>query len=169
MWNCYSIIFRTFTEPTTIQTLYKRTTWLLAWSLPSCRGAMLHRFWLTTDIYPPNYTKLVCTADWSRLGCVNAMPVHATFDSPFRYFLEHSPVVTVEAWLFLPRDSTKLEWALLLRFPMQTRTHKFCGISSGLSCCQAGSSFSTGFVSQRPLLLPRRVTTQSKTSHSCLS
>ena len=62
----------------------------------------------------------------------------------------------------------KLEIALLLRLPLQMCTHKFCGISGGLSCCQAGSSFSAGFVSQWPLFLPSRVTTQSKTSHSCM-
>ena len=53
-----------------------------------------------------------------------------------------------------------LERALLLRLPLQMCTHKFCGIPGGLSCCQAGSSFSAGFVSQWPLFLPSRVTTR---------
>ena len=35
---------------------------------------------------------------------------------------------------------------LLLCFPLQRPAHKFCGISGGLSCCQAGSSFAVGFV-----------------------
>ena len=49
----------------------------------------------------------------------------------------------------------RLKRALLLLFPLLTGRRKFGGISVGLSCCQAGSSFSAGFERQWPLFLPR--------------
>ena len=99
---------------------------------------------------------------------VGLLPLSQVWPFTDRSFLGAKSEISLP--LHIACAALKLESTIPFRLPLQTgrRTRTFCGISGDLSCCKAASSFSAGFVSQWPLFLPSRITTDTNQNKSQL-